>query len=81
MEPDEQGRGTGRALLGGLLDAADALGATVYLEVRTDNAPALGLYRSAGFVVVGTRRRYYASGADAHTMSRPARPAGGGDPR
>lgn len=70
VDPAEQGRGTGRRLLRGLLDAADGHGATVYLEVRTDNTPALGLYRSEGFEVVGTRRRYYASGADAHTMRR-----------
>jgi len=71
VDPAEQGRGTGRRLLRRLLDAADALGAETFLEVRTDNGPALGLYRSEGFTVVGTRRRYYASGADAHTMRRP----------
>ncbi|EUA07381.1 putative ribosomal-protein-alanine acetyltransferase, RimI [Mycobacterium xenopi 4042] len=44
---------------------------TVYLEVRTDNAAAIALYRSAGFVNVGLRRRYYrVSGADAYTMRR-----------
>ena len=79
VDPAEQGRGTGRALLDGLLDAADAIDATTWLEVRTDNGPALALYRSEGFSVVGTRRRYYASGADAHTMSRP--PRASGDPR
>jgi ribosomal-protein-alanine N-acetyltransferase len=86
VHPSEQGRGTGRRLLRGLLDAADAISAVVYLEVRTDNVAALALYRSEGFVVVGTRRRYYASGADAHTMRRPAAGAEGaatppGDPR
>jgi ribosomal-protein-alanine N-acetyltransferase len=73
VDPGHQGAGVGRALLEGLLTAADALSATVYLEVRTDNEAALALYRSEGFAVVGTRRRYYASGADAHTMARPAR--------
>ncbi len=71
VDPAEQGRGTGRLLLRGLLEAADAIDAVVYLEVRTDNGAALALYRSEGFEVVGTRRRYYASGADAHTMCRP----------
>ncbi|PVZ07880.1 ribosomal protein S18-alanine N-acetyltransferase [Actinomycetospora cinnamomea] len=70
VDPTHQGRGTGRALLAGLLAAADAIGATTYLEVRTDNEAALHLYRSAGFEVLGTRRRYYASGADAYTMRR-----------
>ncbi|MFC5141227.1 ribosomal protein S18-alanine N-acetyltransferase [Actinomycetospora rhizophila] len=70
VDPAHQRRGIGRALLDGLLAAADAIGATTYLEVRVDNAPARELYRAAGFEVVGTRRRYYASGADAHTMRR-----------
>jgi [ribosomal protein S18]-alanine N-acetyltransferase len=65
-----QGQGLGRRLLAGLLERADALGAVTFLEVRTDNVPALALYRSEGFEVVGTRRRYYASGADAYTMRR-----------
>ena len=80
VDPDHQGRGIGRALLEGLLGAADGIGAVTYLEVRTDNASALALYRAAGFVVVGTRRRYYASGADAYTMRRPAATSPG-DPR
>ncbi|MFZ0832583.1 MAG: ribosomal protein S18-alanine N-acetyltransferase, partial [Mycobacterium sp.] len=64
-----QGQGIGRRLLGELLDYAS--GGTVYLEVRTDNDPAIGMYRGAGFVEVGLRRRYYrASGADAYTMRR-----------
>ena len=74
VEPAHQGRGIGRALLRGLLAAADALHATVFLEVRTDNDPARALYESEGFTVVGLRRRYYRpSGADAHTMRREAR--------
>ena len=70
VDPGFQGHGLGRRLLRGLLERADAIGATTFLEVRTDNVAALALYRSEGFEVVGTRRRYYASGADAHTMRR-----------
>jgi ribosomal-protein-alanine N-acetyltransferase len=45
----------------------------VVLDVRTDNAPAIALYESEGFVILGVRRRYYQpSGADAHTMARPS---------
>lgn len=81
VEPGYQHRGVGRALLTGLLAAADGIDAAVYLEVRTDNEAAVALYRSVGFEVVGRRRRYYASGADAYTMRRPPRSDTGGDPR
>ncbi len=48
--------------------------ATVFLEVRTDNDAAIGLYRAHDFEVVGVRKRYYQpSGADAYTMRRPGR--------
>jgi [ribosomal protein S18]-alanine N-acetyltransferase len=71
VDPAYQGRGVGRRLLDELLNFA--AGAVVHLEVRTDNAPALALYRSAGFTQVGLRRRYYrVSGADAYTMRREA---------
>lgn len=66
-----QGRGIGRSLLNDLLRAAGDR--PVLLEVRTDNAPAIGLYESEGFVRLGIRRRYYQpSGADAFTMRRPS---------
>ncbi|GAB3469668.1 ribosomal protein S18-alanine N-acetyltransferase [Actinophytocola sediminis] len=74
VDPEWQGRGIGRALLGALLAVADEFRAPVYLEVRTDNAAAIGLYRSHGFTTIGVRRKYYQpSGADAFTMARPAR--------
>ena len=69
-----RGRGLGRELLRGLLAVADGERATVFLEVRTDNEAARGLYESEGFEVIGLRRRYYpASGADAFTMRRTPR--------
>lgn len=69
VDPAHQGCGTGRALLRELLSRAP--GATVFLEVRTDNEAAQALYRSEGFTVVGIRRGYYRpSGADAYTMRR-----------
>lgn len=71
VDPAHQGRGIGRALLRALLD--HAAGATVFLEVRTDNESAIQLYRSEGFAVIGTRRGYYRpSGADAFTMRKEA---------
>jgi ribosomal-protein-alanine N-acetyltransferase len=71
VDPACQRQGIGRRLLDRLLEFAD--GGTVFLEVRTDNAAAIELYRSAGFVQVGLRKRYYRiSGADAYTMRRSA---------
>jgi [ribosomal protein S18]-alanine N-acetyltransferase len=71
VDPAFQGRGIGRLLLNELLNVAGR--AVVHLEVRTDNAAAIALYRSVGFTHVGLRRRYYrVSGADAYTMRREA---------
>ncbi|WP_407665759.1 ribosomal protein S18-alanine N-acetyltransferase [Mycolicibacillus parakoreensis] len=72
VDPAHRGRGIGRRLLDELLGfAGDDV---VFLEVRTDNEPAIALYRSVGFQTVGVRRRYYrASGADAYTMRRDPR--------
>lgn len=75
-----QHRGIGRRLLHAMLADADAHGGPVFLEVRTDNEPAIALYRSEGFTVAGTRPRYYQpSGADAYTMRRRGRGAAGAE--
>jgi len=72
VDPSYQGRGIGRSMLEALLDVAD--GAAIFLEVRTDNVPAIALYESVGFVRLGIRKRYYRiSGADAYTMRREAK--------
>ena len=69
--PHTRARASVGELLTRLLEFA--AGGAVYLEVRTDNAAAIGMYESAGFVNIGLRKRYYrASGADAYTMQRPA---------
>lgn len=75
VDPAYHGRGIGRRMLAELLEHVGE--GTVFLEVRTDNVPAIKLYESFGFVTVGLRRRYYrASGADAYTMRRdPPSPA------
>ncbi|MGK4004399.1 GNAT family N-acetyltransferase [Sorangium sp. So ce1036] len=63
VHPEAQGLGVGRALMGRLLEWArahrDADGGRVLrveLQVRSDNARAIALYRSLGFVLEGTRR-------------------------
>jgi [ribosomal protein S18]-alanine N-acetyltransferase len=73
VDPAYQGAGIGRRLLAELLDFANTprMAGVTFLEVRTDNAAAIALYKSVGFVVVGVRKRYYrVSGADAYTMRR-----------
>lgn len=66
-----QGAGIGSLLLDGLLAFADEYRAPVYLEVRTDNRPAMLLYERRGFRVLGVRKGYYQpSMADAYTMVR-----------
>ena len=70
VDPAYQRHGIGRAMMALLLDEVGPDG-VVYLEVRTDNEPALELYRSLGFETIGVRKRYYrASGADAYSMRR-----------
>jgi ribosomal-protein-alanine N-acetyltransferase len=58
--PEVRGRGVGGRLLDDALAAADGSAvAAVYLEVRTSNLAARGLYESRGFRMVGRRRSYY----------------------
>ena len=71
VDPEFQGQGIGRRMMTDLLDFTGPDG-VVYLEVRTDNEPAIALYESLGFVRVGLRKRYYRTGADAYTMKRDA---------
>mgnify|MGYP003441251797 FL=1 len=72
VDPEFQGRGIGRRMLTELLDVAGP-DSVVHLEVRTDNEPAIGLYKAFGFHTVGLRKRYYRmSGADAYSMRRDA---------
>jgi [ribosomal protein S18]-alanine N-acetyltransferase len=69
---DRWGRGTGSALLEALLAEASRRRCTeVFLEVRTDNDRAQGLYRRHGFAEIGVRKGYYQpSGTDALVMRR-----------
>jgi ribosomal-protein-alanine N-acetyltransferase len=68
---ERQGEGLGARLLDALLAEADRRAPVVLLEVRAQNAIALGLYRRRGFVEIGRRRGYYQpSGEDALVMKR-----------
>jgi [ribosomal protein S18]-alanine N-acetyltransferase len=69
--PDYRGRGLGELLLCSMTKIAYEIGAQrVTLEVRVSNAIAQSLYRKYGFMVVGTRRRYYSdNNEDAYIMT------------
>lgn len=67
----ERRRGAGRRLVRALVQRLAAAGAeAVHLEVRADNASALHLYETEGFVRQGRRPRFYGD-VDAVLMSLP----------
>jgi len=58
--PIERGQGVARALMVQGLDLAADMGLeTMFLEVATDNAPAISLYQALGFRETGRRKGYY----------------------
>jgi ribosomal-protein-alanine N-acetyltransferase len=60
VAPDARGEGLGRRLLHHFVDHARAFGAEqIFLEVRSSNAAAVGLYQAEGFVPVARRAGYY----------------------
>lgn len=72
VDPEQQGRGLGRALMDQMMHTADLMDGPVYLEVRVDNESAIALYERFEFFTAGVRKNYYqASGMDAYTMTRP----------
>ncbi|MEM9188116.1 MAG: GNAT family N-acetyltransferase [Myxococcota bacterium] len=75
VHPEYQGQGLGRALMTYLIAHAEVRGLRrLELYVRADNPRAIGLYRSLGFALEGTRRRFsrLANGTyvDDHIMVR-----------
>ncbi len=73
--PEVRGAGVGGMLLDDALAAADGSAAVaVYLEVRTSNQAARGLYESRGFRMVGRRRGYYQHPAEDALVLRRAHP-------
>ena len=40
----------------------------ITLEVRVSNVVAINLYKSVGFNIVATRKKYYENGEDAYLM-------------
>jgi len=79
--PALRGKGLGRRIMQGLHAEARARGLERWvLEVARNNLPALGLYKSEGFMEIGVRKAYYPSETgriDALVMSRPVSSACG----
>ncbi len=68
--PHARRRGLARALLGELIAFAKDSGIqALWLEVRSDNAPAIALYEACNFEHIRIRPRYYADGVDALEMA------------
>ena len=64
--PGARGQGVGAALLEAAAVTARRRGSrALRLEVRTDNAAAIGLYERHGFRRIGRYARYYGDGTDA----------------
>ncbi len=69
--PEARGQGIGAALLEAAAVAARRRGCRVLrLEVRTDNAAAIGLYERLGYRRIGSYRHYYQDDADAWRYER-----------
>ncbi len=60
VDTAERGNGLGTMLVADAVERFRSAGTvTVWLEVRESNAAARSLYRQAGFIEAGRRRRYY----------------------
>jgi len=69
VDPGRRRSGLASALLADVVRRAAADGAErLLLEVREDNADALGFYAASGFGEIARRRRYYRDGATAVVM-------------
>lgn len=70
--PAARGRGIGAALLAAAEHAACARGCrALRLEVRVDNAAAIGLYERAGYRRIGRYEAYYEDGTAAWRYEKP----------
>lgn len=71
VHPSYAGQGLGAELLRACERSAKARNAlSLRLEVRTDNRPAIALYRAHGYAQIGAVPRYYVDGQDAYRFSK-----------
>ena len=71
VHPDYRRSGVAKALISKFFDIAkDENLEFMTLEVRASNAPAIALYESFGFGLVGVRKNYYENTEDAHLLTK-----------
>ncbi|MGX1099553.1 ribosomal-protein-alanine N-acetyltransferase [Amorphus sp. MBR-141] len=76
VAPGMRGAGLGGLLLAAAEDDARGRGAgAMRLEVRSDNAGAIALYRRHGYRHIGNRESYYADGGDALRFGKTLSPS------
>jgi [ribosomal protein S18]-alanine N-acetyltransferase len=76
VDPVFQQRGLGRRLMESVMDKLAQAGAnTISLHVREDNASAIHLYQSLGFVTLETLPDYYEDGSSGLFMERSSAPS------
>jgi [ribosomal protein S18]-alanine N-acetyltransferase len=67
----QQGKGIGTALMDWLEAQATLRNVReIFLEVRSDNEPAMKMYGSRGYVRIDVRRNYYGNTIDANIMRK-----------
>ena len=67
--PEHRGKGIAKALMGLITDWAKVKGSTaMMLEVKVDNAEAIGLYESLGYSKLNIRKDYFGTSLDAQVM-------------
>ena len=67
--PSQRGKGIARQLMALITDWAKQQGSiAMMLEVKVDNAEAIGLYQSLGYSQLNIRKDYFGAGLDALVM-------------
>ncbi|NBV89963.1 MAG: ribosomal-protein-alanine N-acetyltransferase [Actinobacteria bacterium] len=71
VDPTFQKQGVGTAMMNWLETAAKGHGVReLFLEVRSDNIPAIAMYLARDFERIDLRRNYYDTGVDAYVMRK-----------
>jgi ribosomal-protein-alanine N-acetyltransferase len=71
VSTDQQGKGIGTALMDWLEEQATKHNVReIFLEVRSDNEPAIAMYRARDYERIDIRRNYYGNTIDAFIMRK-----------